>query len=190
MIVLLSRKKTIRLVSAFNPVDDGLAAKSQDLICLLLRHGTKPFSPRQFWPGHITCTALILHPKDERVLVIHHHRLKRWLLPGGHVEDTDVSLDRVAAREAQEETRVQLDLRYPSFLAGMDVHGIPPKGHEPYHLHHDLIWCFRAASDQFEMTAEAPEVMWAQEADWESLDLTPSIRHSIQRALRVVADEQ
>ncbi len=82
-----------------------------------------------------------------------------------------------------EETRVQLaDLRHTPFLAGMDVQGIPPKGHEPYHLHHDLIWCFRADSDQFEMTAEAPEVMWAQESDWESLDLTPSIRRSIQRA--------
>ncbi len=98
------------------------------------------------------------------------------------MEETDISLDRVAAREAQEETRVQLDLRYPSFLAGVDVHGIPPRKHEPSHLHHDLIWCFRASSDLFEITAEAPEVMWAQETDWGSLDLMPSIRRSIKRA--------
>jgi 8-oxo-dGTP pyrophosphatase MutT (NUDIX family) len=181
--MLLSRKATMRVVKAFDPGDDGLAAKSQDLVYLLLRHGTRPFSPRQFWPGHITCTALILHPREQRVLVINHHRLHRWLLPGGHVEKSDVSLDAVAAREAQEETRVQLDRRHTPFLAGIDVHGIPPRAHEPYHLHHDLVWCFRASSEQFEITAEAPDVMWAQESDWERLNLTPSIRQGVRRVL-------
>jgi 8-oxo-dGTP pyrophosphatase MutT (NUDIX family) len=179
--MLLSRKESLRIVSGFDAGEDGLAAKSKDLVCLLLRHGTKPFSARQYWPGHITCTALIFHPHEPRALVIHHHRLNRWLLPGGHVEKGDPTLAAVAAREAQEETRVQLDRRQAPFLAGIDVHGIPPKLKEPYHLHHDLIWCFRAASEQFEYTPEAPDVMWAQESDWEHLDLTPSIRRSIRR---------
>ena len=186
VIVLLSKKETMRVISGFDPGDDGLAAKSQDLLFLLLRHGTKPFSARQFWPGHITCTALILHPREQRVLVIYHHRLLRWLLPGGHVEKTDATLDAVAAREAEEETRVQIDTRHAPFLAGIDVHGVPPKQHEPFHLHHDLIWCFRAASDRCDTTAEAPELMWAQERDWERLDLTASIRRSIRRAGQVL----
>ncbi len=183
----LKKKDVLRAVSAFEPGDDGLAAKSKDLVCLLLQHGSKPFSGRQFWPGHVTCTALILHPKEARVLVIHHHRLSRWLSPGGHVEKSDESLSAVAAREAKEETCVQLDPRFVPFLAGIDVHGIPPKQREPFHLHHDLIWCFRAASEKFEATAEAPEVLWARESDWESLDLTPSIRRSIERATRATA---
>ena len=183
----LTRKEATRVVSGFNPGDDGLAAKSQNLVLLLLEHGMKPFSARQFWPGHITCTALVFHPREERVLVMHHHRLLRWLLPGGHVEKDDESLDAVAVREAQEETHVQLDRRHAPFLAGIDVHGIPPKMREPYHLHHDLIWCFRASSERFEITAEAPEVMWAQESDWEGLDLSPSIRNSIRRAARATA---
>jgi 8-oxo-dGTP pyrophosphatase MutT (NUDIX family) len=180
----LTRKATLRVVADFDPADDGLAAKSKDLVTLLLEHGTKPFSPRQFWPGHVTCTALILHPRDSRVLTIYHHRLNRWLLPGGHVEKTDASLDAVAAREAIEETHVGMDKRHTPFLAGIDVHGIPPKNHEPFHLHHDFIWCFRAASEDFETTAEAPQVMWTRESDWERLNLTPSIRRSIQRANR------
>ncbi len=180
--MLLTRKETTRIVSAFDPGDDGLAAKSKDLVGMLLRHGLKPFSARQYWPGHITCTALIFHPVEMRVLTIHHHRLRRWLLPGGHVEKTDATLDAVAAREAREETKVQLDLSRRAFLAGIDVHGIPAKQREPFHLHHDLIWCFRAASDRFEITTEALEVLWAQESDWDRLDLSPSIRNSIRRA--------
>lgn len=177
----------MRTVTAFDPGDDGLAAKSRDLVRLLLRHGLKPFSARQYWPGHITCTALIFHPLsyadgERRVLVIHHHRLRRWLLPGGHVEKRDVSLPAVAAREAEEETRIQIDWSFPPFLAGIDVHGIPPKQREPFHLHHDLIWCFRAVTDRCEITTEALEVAWAEESDWEGLNLTSSIRQSIRRA--------
>jgi 8-oxo-dGTP pyrophosphatase MutT (NUDIX family) len=182
--VRLSRKETIRVVEGFDPGDDGLAAKSKDLLYLLLRHGMKPFSARQFWPGHITCTALVLHPQEPRVLVIHHHRLRRWLLPGGHVEKADKSLESAASREAQEETRIKLDKHHKPFLAGIDVHGIPPRQHEPYHLHHDLVWCFRAANEKCEVTEEAPEILWARETDWERLDLTPSIRQSIRRATR------
>ena len=171
----------------FEPGDDGLAAKSKDLVYLLLRHGTEPFSARQFWPGHITCTALIIHPSEPRVLTIHHHRLRRWLLPGGHVEDIDPTPAATAAREAQEETRVRIDHGHAPYLAGIDVHGIPPKQHEPYHLHHDLIWCFRAANAEFEVTAEAPEVLWADDSDWARLDLTPSICNSIRRARTLAA---
>ncbi len=181
--MLITKKETMRVVSAFEPGNDGLSQKSKDLIQLLIRHGQKPFSARQYWPGHITCTALIFHPREQRVLVIHHHRLQRWLLPGGHVEKRDPSLDAVAAREALEETRVQIDKRFTPFLVGVDVHGIPPKLREPYHLHHDLVWCFRATSDQIEVTTEALDVRWAGERDWDGLALTASIRRSIERAL-------
>ena len=178
----ITRKETLRILEVFNPGDDGLAQKSLELTRLLLSHGLKPFSARQYWPGHITCTALVLHPSQPRVLVIHHHRLHRWLLPGGHVEKSDISLYNTAAREAEEETCIQIDKGHMPFLTGIDVHGIPPKEREPFHLHHDLIWCFRALSEKCETTPEAPEVMWAGEAEWDRLEIAPSIRNSIRRA--------
>jgi 8-oxo-dGTP pyrophosphatase MutT (NUDIX family) len=183
------RDTTLRVVDEFDVGDDGLAAKSRELVHRLLSQSAEPFSAKQFCPGHITCTALIFHPEgdadESRVLMIHHHRLKRWLLPGGHVEQSDLSPDAVAAREAEEETRVEIDRRYEPFLAGIDVHGIPPKQDAPYHLHHDLIWCFRASTERFEITAEAREVTWARESDWDRLEVAPSIRNSIRRARRV-----
>lgn len=111
-----------------------------------------------------------------------HHRLQRWLLPGGHVEETDWTLSETARREAREETNVAIDPGFGPFLAGVDVHGIPPKRREPFHLHHDLIWCFRAATDDIIATEEAPSVLWAGPEDWERLDLTESIRQCILRA--------
>jgi 8-oxo-dGTP pyrophosphatase MutT (NUDIX family) len=115
---------------------------------------------------------------------MYHHRLHRWLLPGGHVEEPDTSLPATAAREACEETMVRIDANHAPWLAGLDVHGIPPKKAEPFHLHHDLIWCFRAAADEIACTVEAPSVLWADEADWDRLDIADSIRNSIRRLSR------
>jgi 8-oxo-dGTP pyrophosphatase MutT (NUDIX family) len=169
------------IVEEFDPGADGLARKSRELTLLLLRHSGAPFSRHQFTPGHVTCTALVLHPRAKKVLFMYHHRLNRWLLPGGHVEDEDDSPTAAAAREAQEETQVRLDADVLPVLAGLDVHGIPPKRDEPFHLHHDLIWCFRAMTDEIAATEEAPQVMWAEPADWDRLAVAESIRNSIAR---------
>lgn len=182
---MISTDEAIESVSLFQPGGDGLAEKSRELTLGLLRNSVAPFSRKQFSPGHLTCTALVLHPSAPLVLLMHHHRLRRWLLPGGHVETADVFLERAAAREATEETAVRMDLETAPFLCGIDVHGIPAKKQEPFHLHHDLIWCFCAASDAIEETDEATQVMWAAEADWDRLDLARAIRLSIERATRV-----
>jgi 8-oxo-dGTP pyrophosphatase MutT (NUDIX family) len=113
---------------------------------------------------------------------MHHHRLKRWLLPGGHVEAEDSSLSAAAAREAVEETGVQLDPTTEPALIGIDVHGIPARKTEPFHLHHDLIWSFRALSSEIQVTEEAPEVRWATPAEFTALGIAVSIQRAVQRA--------
>jgi 8-oxo-dGTP pyrophosphatase MutT (NUDIX family) len=177
------------IVESFDPGNDGLAGKSRELTLGLLRQTNAPFSREQFTPGHVTCTALVLHPDESRpyqarVLFMYHHRLQRWLLPGGHVEETDASLAAAAAREAAEETLVRIDEGRTARLAGIDVHGIPTRKAEPFHLHHDLIWCFRAATDDIAITDEAPRVLWTVEADWDRMGVADSIRNSIRRISR------
>lgn len=170
-------------IEKFDSGQDGLARKSRELTLALLRHTPSPLSRDQFTPGHLTGTALVLHPDEPKVLLMFHHRLHRWLLPGGHVETSDPLPADTAAREAREETAVEIDPAGGSRLVGIDVHGIPPKKREPFHLHHDLIWCFRAASASVAVTSEAPSVLWATESDWDRLDLAASIRNSIRRVL-------
>ncbi len=179
----MTRDSVHQLIRQFHSGLDGIARKSKQLSLDLLENTPAPFARDQFTPGHITCTALVLHPDGERVLMMHHHRLQRWLLPGGHVEEWDASPAVAAAREAFEETSVMIDPRFVPLLVGVDVHGIPPKRDEPFHLHHDLIWCFRAVTDRIEESDEAPRVMWATERDWDNLGIAESIRNSIRRAV-------
>jgi 8-oxo-dGTP pyrophosphatase MutT (NUDIX family) len=178
----VTRDSVIEIVDRFAPGPDGIARKSKELALNLLAHSAAPFARAQFAPGHITCTALVVHPHDTAVLFMHHHRLQRWLLPGGHVEEEDATPAGAAAREAVEETTVAIDESFEPRLVGIDVHGIPPKREEPFHLHHDLIWCFRALSDRVEETSEAPQVMWAAEREWDRPGIAESIRNSIRRA--------
>src|SRR5690606_11839088 len=54
-------------------------------------------------PGHLTGSAWIVSPDRQRVALVHHRKLERWLQPGGHADgDTDIAA--VAWREATEET--------------------------------------------------------------------------------------
>src|SRR5438309_7839913 len=80
--------------------------KSRELILMLLASTADPFSRHQFHSGHITCTGLVLAPDGERLLLVHHRRLDRWLLPGGHVEAEDAEIWDAARREVVEETGV------------------------------------------------------------------------------------
>ena len=157
--------------------------KSCELILTLLECTPAPFSRDQFHPGHITCTAVVLHPNARQFLLVHHHRHRRWLLPGGHVEETDVTLGDAARREAIEETAVQLPSAGSALLAGMDVHGIPERKGEPFHLHHDLIFAFTAESDVFALTEEAPQVAWCGPEEFPRYQLPSSIIRAANRYL-------
>ena len=110
--------EALSLVEMFDCGGDGLTEKSRELILNLLRYSEMPFSRNQFAPGHITCTAVVLHPDRERVLLVHHHRLQRWLLPGGHVEESDAILADAARREAIEETSASVPSAATARLVG------------------------------------------------------------------------
>ena len=156
-------------------------SKSRDLVLMLLRHTPAPYSREQFMPGHITATACVLHPDGRRFLLVHHKRLDRWLFPGGHVEKEDAAIWDTARREAVEETGVLLSPQIPK-LIGIDVHGIPGKKHEPYHLHHDLVFCFRALADAFVASEETRAVAWCSAAELDRYQLPASIRECVARS--------
>ncbi|MDQ1292144.1 MAG: hypothetical protein QG608_21 [Actinomycetota bacterium] len=100
--------------------------------------------------GHLTAGAVLVN-EDGQVLHVHHRALKRWLLPGGHLEATDPCLRAAALRELTEETgidraTVTADRTTPIHI---DVHPIPanPAKGEPDHQHIDVRFLFRTTAD-------------------------------------------
>ena len=85
--------------------------------------------------GHLTGSALVLQPHSERMLLLHHRKLRKWLQPGGHA-DGDGNLAAVALREASEETGIEgLKVVVPAIH--LDIHRVEPPNELP-HLHFDV----------------------------------------------------
>lgn len=158
--------------------DDGQALKSRELILDLLAGTPEPFWRGQFTPGHITGTGLVLAPDGGRLLLVHHRRLDRWLLPGGHVEPGDVEIWDSSRREVIEETGAMLAADAAPLLISADVHSIPARGPEPYHLHHDLVFLFRATAEGITVSEESRAVAWCAQGEFDRYDLPGNVRRA------------
>jgi len=178
---MIDAQTLMALVEGYHEPEDGAASKSRELTLLLLACTPAPFSRHQFTPGHITATGLVLAPDRERLLLVHHRRLDRWLLPGGHVDREDAEIWDSARREVIEETGAQLVAAARPRLAGLDVHGIPLKHGEPYHLHHDLIFQFQAFTEDLQVSEESRAVAWCPPAAFDRYDLPSNVRRAYAR---------
>jgi 8-oxo-dGTP pyrophosphatase MutT (NUDIX family) len=172
-----------RLVRTFDEPSDGSAIKSVELTLMLLERSPAPFSRAQFTPGHITCTGLVLAADGKRMLMVYHRRLNRWLLPGGHVEPEDAEIWDAARREVIEETGADLAPSATPVLAGLDVHGIPAGKGEPYHLHHDLLFHFRARGDRTCLSPESRAIAWCAPGEFNRYAVPDNVRRAYARVL-------
>jgi 8-oxo-dGTP pyrophosphatase MutT (NUDIX family) len=128
---------------------------------------------RDTFPGHVTTSALVITPARDKILLIDHVTIGRWLQPGGHYEPSE-SFWASALREAVEETGVTGATLHPwqknDLPLVIDSHDVPgkPARHEPPHVHHDLQYVFVASADQ-PLTAQLDEVHAAQWQDFSAL---------------------
>ncbi|HKD43085.1 MAG TPA: NUDIX hydrolase [Myxococcaceae bacterium] len=181
------RKQLLRLLEAFEPED---RKEKEDLLQMkqLAESLQNPLS--RFQPAaHFTASAVVVDSTGERVCLVHHAKLGRWLQPGGHVEQTDgSSLAATALREAREETGCELRL-HPNAARpfDLDVHPIPGRGQEPAHLHLDLRF-LAVAEDPEEIRCNPAESNAAQWLSWEdalaTVDEAP-LRRMLEKARRI-----
>lgn len=170
--------------------------------------GDAELTSRKNMVGHLTASALVLD-RENRVLLIKHNMLNRWLQPGGHIDWQEAPL-KASVRELSEETGItsqdcSLVKGYPaaSFqlacaeeLAAfvfhediqpidIDSHVIPenPAKGEGRHLHHDFQFVYKLENDRAELNLQQEEVSHFR---WVDLDTLVSKEYGV-RLARVAA---
>jgi 8-oxo-dGTP pyrophosphatase MutT (NUDIX family) len=127
---------------SFRPLDERSAIAGQG-VAWLIRHLGKAAFERANVPGHVTGSGFVLSPDRRQTLLLHHRKLNRWLMPGGHC-DGEMDAKSVAEREILEETGLQSVRLIQDSVFDADVHEIPARGDIPAHLHFDLRYLFEA----------------------------------------------
>ena len=145
----------------------------------------------------IDFTVAIFVVEGDRVLLVHHRKLGKWLPLGGHIE-LDEDPEQAALREAREESGLDVELigeRPPTTEPGtialirprfLDRHRINP-GHE----HIGLIYLARprpCASQPILAAAEHHAIRWVTAAELDTLQppVSDAIRWYCETALREV----
>ncbi|MGV3623821.1 MAG: NUDIX hydrolase [Archangium sp.] len=126
----------LELLTAHQPTDE---KETADLRVMrgFAESLSEPFSRSQ-QPAHFTGSAVVVTPDGERVCLLMHAKLNRWLQPGGHADAEDGGeLANSALREAREETGLDVELLVTEPI-DVDVHTIPARKTEPEHQHLDV----------------------------------------------------
>jgi 8-oxo-dGTP pyrophosphatase MutT (NUDIX family) len=164
------------------PADAKEAADLEEILEFVRRH-PDPFD-RRVREGHLTGSAVVVSAAGDRVLLLHHRKLGRWLQPGGHAETGERDGTAVALREAREETGIDGLALHPTAPRPLDVdvHPIPARGGEPAHRHLDLRYLVVAPAVPA-LRRQATEVRALRWFAWDELS-APDLDAGLRRALR------
>jgi 8-oxo-dGTP pyrophosphatase MutT (NUDIX family) len=166
------------------PADPEEAADLRRIVDFVAAH-PDPFDRRNP-SAHLTGSAFVVAEGGDRVLLLHHRKLARWLQPGGHADPGESSAEVVALREAREETGIRGLSLHPSAPRPLDVdvHEIPERRDEPAHQHLDLRYLVIAppGAVPLRQAHEARLAQWFTWAELPSLDLDPGLRRGLAKA--------
>jgi 8-oxo-dGTP pyrophosphatase MutT (NUDIX family) len=181
-----SRQRVLETLAATRLVDDRDRATLRAIEDFVRAHPDCLL--RSNLAGHLTGSAFVVDRDRQRLLLIHHRALGRWLQPGGHA-DGDPDLVAVARREVLEETGMgDLGLLVPGPF-DLDIHAIPERRGVPAHLHYDVRFLFASAgaADLQGDEREVHGVAWVPLAELEVLGIEESVLRPARRIRRILS---
>jgi 8-oxo-dGTP pyrophosphatase MutT (NUDIX family) len=145
----------------------------------------------------IDFTVSLFIVQGEKVLLVHHKKLDRWLPIGGHIE-LDEDPEQAAYREAKEECGLEIELigeRQPTTGPGtralvrprfLDIHRVSET-----HEHIGIIYLARPKSGKVTLApAEHHDIRWCSQDDLETLTppMSDAVKYYCVAAIREVGN--
>lgn len=185
-----ARRSYLEILAAARPADDKEAADIAFMRALIQQHPN--IMAQNCEVGHLTGSALVIHPPSARILLHYHKTHGGWYQFGGHGDD-ETDFAKVALREAIEESGL-VDLQF--FPTGdkprpidFDIHTIPAKGKRPKHLHLDwrYVMATRTPDDVSPPTGESQDYQWLSfEAALNHPEVDPGLKRLIAKAQNIL----
>lgn len=147
--------------------------------CAAGQNGADAFGRAHFVPGHFTASAFIVSPDADALLLIFHGKLKRWLQPGGHVDEADTSILAAARREVREEVGLSDLPLLADGIFDLDIHDIPALKSDPGHAHFDVRFAFRAPSLAFQAATDAEAGRWVKLSELDEASSDRSVMRAV-----------
>lgn len=144
-----------------------------------------------------TATAYII--ENERVLLIYHRKLQKWLPPGGHLDPNELPTEG-ARREAFEETGLKIAL-IPQENLWIEswnacslarphlclLEEIPAFGDQPAHQHIDMVYLARPIGGKLkENPKETVGIRWFTIEEMEALESDADIFEETKQVIRSI----
>lgn len=147
---------------------------------LLQNKGELAFT-RESLDAHFTASAWLIDKESKKVLLLHHSKLNKWLQPGGHA-DGEVDLEKVARKEAFEETNLaEITLLVPGIF-DIDIHLIPEYRNIKAHFHYDVRYAFLVKNaDLTQINNESKAYKWLQLNEIKKLTDNTSILRMVRK---------
>ncbi|PIR62133.1 MAG: hypothetical protein COY81_02570 [Candidatus Pacebacteria bacterium CG_4_10_14_0_8_um_filter_43_12] len=124
-------------------------------------------------------SAFIFH--QQKLLIVHHKKLKIWLPVGGHVEE-DETFEEALHREVKEEVNLHIKIlnAYPTFEKLATSH-IPLYVHSGMESNTMKVWfdfvCSCSSTKSFELqTTELDNFKWIKKSDVNNLESYPLVK--------------
>ena len=138
---------------------------------------------------HFCASAFVVDPITKKMLLVYHSTLKRWVQPGGHIEEDEFPEETVK-REVYEETGYKIELYGEHFPREDDL--VRPLGIQKnrgsngdYHI--DIIYAARPLSHvKVESDDEITNYRWFSREELETLNVFPDIKITFDYILREI----
>ncbi len=157
---------------------------------------------------HSTASVYIFNSSNSvwRLLLVHHKKFNRWMVPGGHVENFENHYEAVL-REAKEETGLDIEMVtlgipgepklqvfsdaremfVPSAILEEDI---PEYKGKQEHYHIDFLYTAISKQDKLVLAdREAHEIRWFTKEELNGLDLFESTKHFASRFFGMIEEE-
>jgi len=131
---------------------------------------------RELLSGHMTASAWLVNYDNDKALLMFHHKLQKWLQPGGHA-DGEENLLNVALKEASEEVGINKLSPLSDEIFDLDIHAIPAYKDVSAHHHYDIRYIIQVSEQHQSLVGnhESQALAWYSPEQIQAMDVDVSV---------------